>query len=192
MAFDFTCLVTFHANSISAISAALGARLVTIFRSSALTIPPSRDCARNPPATDLILMLLVLRSGMSPVINSRRLGFAAIMALALSLASGAITTSVKMLATTVAVSASSGRFMAMMPPKALIGSAANAVCHAATRFSPLATPQGLACLIMAIVGLSNSATSSKAASVSLMLLYDNGLPCICKAKATPGRLWPVL
>src|SRR6056300_561842 len=107
---------------------------------------------------------------MSPVINSRKLGFAAIIALASSLASGAITTSVKMMATAVAVSASSGRFMAMMPPKALIGSAANAVCHAVARLSPLATPHGLACLIMAMVGLSNSAASSNAASVSLMLL----------------------
>ena len=38
------------------------------------------------------------------------------------------------------------------------------------KLSAVATPQGFACLMMAIVGASNSETSSKAASVSLMLL----------------------
>ena len=48
-----------------------------------------------------------------------------------------------------------------------------------------ATPQGFACFIIAIAGFSNSQISSKAASVSFILLYDSSFPCNCLALAAP-------
>ncbi len=67
--------------------------------------------------------------------------------------------------------------------------------------APVATPQGLACLMIATAAQSlgsNSLTSSKAASVSLMLFHDNCLPwsCGCAGDAGPrirrcGRARPV-
>ncbi len=57
-----------------------------------------------------------------------------------------------------------------MPPKALTGSQRRARSQASAREAAVATPQGLACLMMATAGLSNSATHSKAASVSPRLL----------------------
>jgi len=59
---------------------------------------------------------------------------------------------------------------ATIPPKALTGSAASAFCHAVARSAAEATPQGLACLMMAMLGSVNSAASSNAASVSFRLL----------------------
>jgi hypothetical protein len=95
------------------------------------------------------------------------------MAIASSVASGAMMTSVKMSVIARAASASSVRLSATMPPKADVVSQASALRYAATRLSPSATPHGLACLMMAQAAVragSNSATHSKAASVSLMLL----------------------
>ena len=64
-----------------------------------------------------------------------------------------------------------------IPPKALCGSVFNASFQASRINLLEATPQGLACFIIAIVGLLNSLISSYAASESLILLYDNGFPC---------------
>ena len=69
-----------------------------------------------------------------------------------------------------AAAASSMRFAATMPPKGETGSHRKARSQAVTRSSATATPQGVACLTMTMAGRSNSATHSKAASVSLMLL----------------------
>ena len=170
IAFDLTCFVTIQANNRSSSCVLDGTTSVTICRSDVLIMPASRDCARKPPATDLNLIDASLRSGMSPVNNSRKLGFCAMISIASWLASGAMTTSVNRLATAPAVAASNVRFIATMPPKALTGSAANAVFQAVVKSAAVATPHGLACLMMAMVGSSNSATSSNAASVSLMLL----------------------
>ena len=41
----------------------------------------------------------------------------------------------------------------------------------------MATPQGLACLMMTQAGASKALTHSQAASASAMLLYDSSLPC---------------
>ena len=48
-----------------------------------------------------------------------------------------------------AVAASSGRLTATMPPKALTGSQAQRLAQASVRVAPMATPHGLACLMMA-------------------------------------------
>ena len=44
------------------------------------------------------------------------------------------------------------RFAAMTPPKAETGSQACALVYASTTSTPIATPQGLACLMMATQG----------------------------------------
>jgi len=81
-------------------------------------------------------------------------------------ASGAITTSTKICAIASAVAASSARLTATMPPQALTGSPASALSQAARKLAPIAATHGLACLMIATAGVANSATSSKAASVS--------------------------
>ena len=170
MAFDFTCLATFHANSISSISAGVGAIFVTISRSFSVMHPLSTDCTSMPPVMALNLVPPADVSDIAPVISNRRFGFSAMIAAASSSASGAMTTSVKIVVIFRAVSASSGRFIATIPPKADTGSHANALSHAAERVGAVATPHGLACLMMAMVGASNSLASWKAASVSFRLL----------------------
>ena len=120
-----------------------------------------------------------------PWLKSRRkFGFAAMIAFASSSASGAITTSVKIWVISSASLPSKVRFSAIIPPKAETGSDAKAAFQTSVRSSPLATPQGLACLMIAIEGASNSETSSKAASVSLILLKLSGFPCTCSAPRT--------
>ena len=96
--------------------------------------------------------------------------FAARIAFASSSIPGAITTSTKTSAIARAAAASSRRFAATIPPKALVGSQARAAAWASARLVAVATPQGLACLMIATAGRSNSATSSKAASASPTLL----------------------
>src|SRR3546814_9886540 len=51
MAFDFTCLATRKANTMSASSCSLGARFVTTFSAPGSMRPLSRLCARKPPAS---------------------------------------------------------------------------------------------------------------------------------------------
>src|SRR5882757_443054 len=86
-----------------------------------------------------------------------------------------------------AAAASRVRFTATIPPNGEIGSQRNAKSQASASEDALATPQGLACLMIATVGASNSATHSIAASVSFRLLYDSSIPWTCVAVATPGR-----
>ena len=69
-------------------------------------------------------------------------------------------TSVKMVAILAAVASSSVRFSATMPPNAETGSQASAASQAAATLAAVATPQGLACLTMTMVGSANSATHS--------------------------------
>ena len=66
-------------------------------------------------------------SGRPPVVRRRRFFFSAKIALASGVASGAMTTSVKMPVISRAVAASMVPFRAMMPPKALTGSQRNAL-----------------------------------------------------------------
>ena len=66
-----------------------------------------------------------------------------------------------------------------MPPKAEVGSVANACWYASSGVSATATPHGLACLTMTQAGSSKVLTHSHAASASAMLLYDSSLPCSC-------------
>ncbi len=79
-------------------------------------------------------------------------------------------TSLKIAVIRSAAAASSTRFAATMPPNAETGSQRSAASHASASVAAEATPQGLACLTMTMVGSENSATHSKAASVSLRLL----------------------
>ncbi len=79
-------------------------------------------------------------------------------------------TSVRIVAIFSAAAASSVRFTATMPPNAETGSQRSARSHASASVAALATPHGLACLMIATVGASNSATHSNAASVSFRLL----------------------
>ena len=82
------------------------------------------------------------------------------MAWAALVASGAMMTSVNSAAMCSARSASSVRFSAMMPPNAETGSQRRAACQALSRVGAEATPQGLACLTMTMVGAVNSATQA--------------------------------
>ena len=69
-----------------------------------------------------------------------------------------------------------------MPPKAEVESVLNAFSYASCAVTPMATPHGLACLMMtqaAPLAGSNDFTHSHAASASAMLLYDSSLPCSC-------------
>ena len=99
-------------------------------------------------------------SGIAPAARIRSAVFFFRMSSAPGSTEGAITTSANSLEIASAVAASSARFMAMMPPKALTGSLASARSQAARRLPATATPQGLACLTMTRAGSENSAASS--------------------------------
>src|ERR1700741_1083903 len=114
MAFDFTCLATVKANSRSAISLAVGDRLVTTLRSAALLRAPSRSCARKPPARLLRARPSGDGSGSPPVSSSRRFFLAPSTASASFEKDGAMMTSENSLPISSAVLPSSGRLAAIM------------------------------------------------------------------------------
>ena len=62
------------------------------------------------------------------------------------------------------------RLKAMMPPNAEVGSVENALLYAESSVSPIATPQGFACLMITQAGSEKLFTHSQAASASAMLL----------------------
>ncbi|CAB4750308.1 unannotated protein [freshwater metagenome] len=66
--------------------------------------------------------------------------------------SGAMITSVKTSETCVAIATVTVRFAAITPPKAETGSQACALVYASEISLPIATPHGLACLMMATHG----------------------------------------
>ena len=109
-------------------------------------------------------------SAIPPVIKIRKFFLFDRIFRALASASGAITTSAKSFAIWLAVFSKITSFSAITPPKALTGSHVKAFKYASLRLSPMATPHGLACLIIAHAGLTNSETNSNAAFVSLRLL----------------------
>ena len=78
----------------------------------------SRLCTSRPPATVLAVRPIARGSGRPPASSSRRFFFAATIAMASSVASGAMITSVKISVMARAASASSVRLTATMPPKA--------------------------------------------------------------------------
>ena len=127
MAFDFTCLATRKAKRRSAISAGVGARLVTTFSSRSSTTALSRVCTSMPPATDFTVVPAARGSGSAPANSSRKFFFAAMIACASGVASGAMITSVKVFTISSAASASSVRLVATMPPKAETGSQRSAL-----------------------------------------------------------------
>ena len=88
--------------------------------------------------------------------------------------------------------ASNSLLRATIPPKALTVSVWRAFSQAILILVFSATPHGFACFIIAAAGFSNSQISSKAASVSFILLYDNSFPCNCLALAAPILLSFVL
>ncbi len=170
MAFDLTCLATLKANSMSAISAAVGARLVTTFRSARRACRRRASCTRKPPATERNQARRADR-GRPPASSSRRFFFAAKIASPLRRLGrdhhfGEDLDDLL-------------RRRRVQRPVQRDDAAEGADRVAGERLpigleqvAPVATPQGLACLMMAMAGFGrmNSATSSKAASVSLMLL----------------------
>src|SRR5215510_7569847 len=131
MVFDFTCLATRKAKARSVSSALVGGRLVTTLSIMSSTTALSRDCTSKPPATDFTIMPPARGSGRPPAMSKRRFFLAPTMAIASSLASGAMITSVKMSVMARAASASSLRFTATIPPKADTGSQASALSGAA-------------------------------------------------------------
>ena len=107
------------------------------------------------------------------MIKTLRFFLAASIVFASSVISGAIITSVNISDIFLAVVSSSFLFRAIIPPNAETESHLRALVYASKRFSPFATPQGFACLIIAAAKSSsgsNSETSSNAAFVSLILL----------------------
>ena len=126
-AFELTCLAILKANFRSPSSCAVGCRLVTTLSSRSSTTALSRDCTRKPPESERKVSPGARGSGKPPVVSSRKFFFCAKIALASGVASGAITTSVKMPVISRAVAASIGPLSAMMPPKALTGSQRNAL-----------------------------------------------------------------
>ena len=83
LAFDLTYLATRQAKRRSAISASVGARLVTTLRSAAPIMPASRSWTRRPPATVRTVRLGARGSGRPPARSRRRFFFAARMAMRL-------------------------------------------------------------------------------------------------------------
>ena len=71
-----------------------------------------------------------------------------------------------------------GTFDIKIPPNAETGSAAKAASHASLMVDLVATPQGLVCFRMTIVGpsFSNSEINPTAASISVKLLNDSSFP----------------
>ena len=63
-----------------------------------------------------------------------------------------------------------------MPPNAEVGSVLKAFWYAFNAFSPMAAPQGFACLTMTQAGTLKLLTHSQAASESAILLYESSLP----------------
>src|SRR5258705_506877 len=83
----------------------VGCRLVTTFSSKSSIMALSRDCTRKSPPTERTSSPARRGSGKPPVVSSRRFFLAAKIALASSVASGAITISVKMAVISLAVAA---------------------------------------------------------------------------------------
>ena len=122
MAFDFTCLATVQANRRSASSAAVGARRVTTRRSSGASRAVSRPWTRKPPATCRQASAGRGRVGQAAGDEQPQVLLRGEDRDRLVVASGAMTTSVKISAIAAAVAASSGPFSATMPPKAEVRS----------------------------------------------------------------------
>ena len=141
-----------------------------MLKSASVNCPLSRLCTRKPPNTDLTCRPSAAGSGICPVSRTRRLFFSANRDRASASASGAMITSMKIDDIAIAVTRSKERLQATIPPNALTGSAAKACSHASASLSATATPQGLACLTIAMAGSVNSLTRRRAASVSLILL----------------------
>src|SRR5690606_18727729 len=120
MAFDFTNLATRQAKSRSASCACVGSISVTTRSSSAARLRESSVCTSSPPPTRL--KSNALPPGARGISSRRTFCLAANTARAPSANPGAMSTSTNWRATSAAVSASSGRLNAMMPPKAEVGS----------------------------------------------------------------------
>ena len=127
MALDFTPLHTFHANSSSSISSSVGLRLVGTVNSSGVSVTASAVWAKMPPSTERYST----RTGAStpPVRRTRRFFFTCKSSSAAGSKLGAIMTSTNCLFAFICsiISSETSTFAAIMPPKALFGSHANAL-----------------------------------------------------------------
>ena len=77
---------------------------------------------------------------------------------------------------------------AIMPPKALSLSQANASANALSIVVATETPQGFVCFMIAAVGYPNSFTSPIAALASKILLNESSFPLSCFADETPSSV----
>jgi len=129
-------------------SASVGARFVTTFSVMSSTTALSRLCTKKPPATVFAVNPSARGSGNPPASNSRRFRLVATIAMASSVASGAMITSVKISVMARAASAIQRPVERERYTKGEVESHASALRYALTRSVLSATPQGLACLTM--------------------------------------------
>ena len=106
----------------------------------------SRLCTSRPPATVLAVRPAARGSGRPPASSRRRFFFAATIAIASSVASGAMITSVKISVMARAVSASSVRLSATMPPKAEVESQAQRLAIGVEQVGPFGDAAGIGVL----------------------------------------------
>src|SRR5947207_3629003 len=118
IAFDFTCLQTFQANSSARFSSAVGGRFVTTFKSESFNWCRSVSCTSIPPETFLNTHFC----GLFVISTKRRFFLAENFSIAALSKAGAAITSRNSLAISSAAAASTGRFTPITPPNADTGS----------------------------------------------------------------------
>jgi hypothetical protein len=160
MALDLVCFATFHAKSKLSISNCVGTLFVTIFRSLVCKTLLSRVWTSIPPEIDFISNPFSWGIGIDPDAKILTLGLSLKIWSASLVKEGAIITSKNKDFICFAKSRVNSLFKATIPPNALIGSVCSAFSHAKFIFAFSATPQGLACLIIAIAGWLNSQINS--------------------------------
>src|SRR5688572_22697226 len=185
IAFDFTYLHTRQANHRSAYCVGVGFFSVTTLNVSGCASAVSRLCTSSPPTTLRYSSSVGQSFDSGPVISTRTFCLAASTAPAATDTDGAAMTSTNCRSVIAfAVSSSSSRLNAMMPPKADVGSVRYARSYASTSDTEVATPHGFACLTITHAGSANTRTHSTAVSVSAMLLNESSLPWSMRALAT--------
>ena len=189
IAFDFTVATARQANVRSTSSAAVGARLVTTFHGISPVGTRMRSCSSTPPRTRFMSMPPVSPAGNVPI-STRRFFLRPSSSAALSAIAGATMHSRKSDDIATAVASSMATEKATTPPKADVGSQANAFCHASSGVAPMANPHGVVCLMIAQATCSaNGSMAISAPSTSSRLLKLSSLPpsCVSDARPAPAR-----
>src|SRR6185437_6472062 len=151
--------------------AAVGDFLVTVLSSPAARLSMSAVWISIPPPTRFESQL---RCGTiaGASLSTRTFAFFAFRSRASAVYEGAISTSTNCAPTASAVSASTLRLNAIMPPKAVVGSVASALRYASNGVAATATPQGLAWLTSTQAVSLNVLTHSQAASVGDVVVRE--------------------